>query len=85
MRRRAFVYLLQCADGSIYTGWTRDVERRLEAHQKGRGARYTRSRLPVSLIYRERLASQAAAMRREAQIKRWPRRRKLALAQADLD
>lgn len=82
MRRTAFVYLLRCADGSIYTGWTRNVERRLETHQKGRGARYTRTRLPVTLIYHERFPSQAAAMRREAQIKRWSRRRKLALAES---
>ncbi len=77
MQRFAFVYLLRCADGSIYTGWTLDVARRVQTHQKGRGARYTRARLPVTLIYHERLPSRSAAMRREAEIKRWPRKRKL--------
>ncbi len=79
-QRAAFVYLLLCADGSIYTGWTLDVSRRFEIHQKGRGARYTRTRRPLSLIYKERLPSRRDAMRREAQIKRWPRARKLKLA-----
>lgn len=83
MKRKAFVYLLQCSDGTIYTGWTLDVERRLKSHQNGRGARYTRCRRPVILIYHERLASRAAAMRRELEIKGWPRRRKLALAQCE--
>ncbi len=80
MKRCAFVYLLRCADGSIYTGWTLDVARRVETHQKGRGARYTRARRPVTLIYHEKLRSQGEAMRREAEIKRWTRKRKLKLA-----
>ncbi len=79
-KRSAFVYLLQCADGSIYTGWTLDVARRLQMHQNGRGARYTRTRRPVALIYKERLPSRADAMRRESEIKRWPRAKKLKLA-----
>jgi len=80
MRRFAFVYLLRCADGTIYTGWTLDVARRVKTHQQGRGARYTRTRRPVTLIYHERLPSRRAAMRREVAIKRMPRARKLALA-----
>ncbi len=80
MRRAAYVYLLLCADGSVYTGWTLDVDRRVKTHQNGRGARYTRARRPVLLIYHERLSSRRAAMRREAEIKRWPRARKLRLA-----
>ncbi|MEG1849131.1 MAG: GIY-YIG nuclease family protein, partial [Oscillospiraceae bacterium] len=51
-----FVYLLRCGDGSLYTGWTDDLARRLAAHQAGKGAKYTRSHLPVELVYRERLA-----------------------------
>ncbi|MGE5264775.1 MAG: GIY-YIG nuclease family protein, partial [Acidobacteriota bacterium] len=74
------VYLLLCADGTVYTGWTLDIARRFETHQKGHGARYTRSRRPLTLIYQEKLPSQRHAMRREAQIKRMPRARKLKLA-----
>jgi putative endonuclease len=86
MRRSAFVYLLRCADGTLYTGWTWDVARRVHAHQEGHGARYTRARRPVQLLYQECLPSRRAAMRREAQIKQWNRARKLALAmQSDAD
>jgi putative endonuclease len=79
MKRAAFVYLLRCSDGTIYTGWTFDVARRVETHQKGRGARYTRTRRPITLIYHERLRSRGEAMRREAEIKRFSRARKLKL------
>ncbi len=79
MRRSAYVYLLQCADGTLYTGWTFNVAQRVAMHQRGRGARYTRSRRPLTLLYTERLSSRRAAMRREAEIKRWPRSRKLKL------
>jgi len=80
MKHAAFVYLLRCVDGTIYTGWTNDVTRRVRAHQQGQGARYTRTRRPVELIYHERLPSRRAAMHREAEIKRMSRARKLALA-----
>lgn len=80
MRRPAFVYLLRCADGTIYTGWTYNIAQRFQAHQAGRGARYTRTRLPVELLYHERLPSRRAAMKREVEIKKWNRVRKLALA-----
>ena len=80
MRHSAFVYLLRCSDGTIYTGWTLDVARRVKTHQNGRGARYTRARRPVTLIYQERLPSRREAMRRELAIKRMSRPRKLALA-----
>jgi putative endonuclease len=81
MRRYAFVYLLRCSDGTIYTGWTLDVARRVQTHQQGRGARYTRARRPVTLIYQERLPSRRAAMRREIAIKKMSRAGKLALAE----
>ena len=81
MKRSAYVYLLRCSDGTIYTGWTLDVARRVKTHKQGRGARYTRTRRPVTLIYQERLPSRRAAMRREIAIKRWSRARKLALAE----
>ncbi len=80
MRRTAFIYLLRCADGTLYTGWTFDVARRVRTHQLGRGARYTRTRLPVELIYHEQLPSRRAAMLREIAIKKMSRARKLKLA-----
>ena len=73
------VYFLRCRDGSLYAGATNDLARRLAAHQAGRGGAYTRSRLPVRVVYSERLASQGAALRREAALKRLTRAAKLAL------
>ena len=78
----AHVYLLRCADGSLYCGWTVDVAARLEQHRAGRGARYTRSRLPVELAWSAELPDRSAARREEARIKRLPRREKLALVAA---
>jgi putative endonuclease len=75
----AFVYVLRCADGSLYCGWTPDVEARLAAHASGRGARYTRSRLPVELVWSQRMPDRTAARREEARIKRLSRPEKLAL------
>lgn len=74
-----FVYMLRCGDGSLYTGYTDDTGRRLAVHQSGKGAKYTRSRLPVTLAYREELPDKSAALRREAAIKRLTRRQKLVL------
>jgi putative endonuclease len=74
-----FVYILRCADGSLYTGWAVDVAARVRAHNAGRGARYTRARRPVKLIYCEEFPSRADAMRREQAIKKYTRVRKLAL------
>jgi predicted GIY-YIG superfamily endonuclease len=73
------VYILRCGDGTLYTGCTNDLPRRLEAHRSGRGAKYTRSRPPVALAYREEAPDRSAALRREAAIKRLSRREKLAL------
>ena len=75
-----FVYMLRCGDGSLYTGATDDVARRLAVHQRGKGGRYIRSHLPVSLAYWEELPDRSAALRREAEIKRLSRKEKLALA-----
>lgn len=75
----AFVYLLRCADGSLYCGWTVDVERRLAAHQAGTASRYTRSRRPVALARSLPMADRTAARREEARIKALPRTAKLAL------
>jgi putative endonuclease len=76
---KCYVYLLRCGDGSLYTGYTDDVERRLAVHQSGKGAKYTRSRLPVELVYSEELPDKSAALRREAAIKKLTREKKLAL------
>ena len=77
-----FVYMLRCRDGSLYTGSTVDVARRVAVHNSGKGAKYTRSRLPVELVYQEAVPDRSAALRREAAIKRLDRRRKLALIAA---
>lgn len=73
------VYILRCGDGTLYTGCTNDLSRRLNAHQSGRGAKYTRSRLPVVLAYREEVPDKSSALRQEAAIKRLGHREKLAL------
>ncbi|MDY4697547.1 GIY-YIG nuclease family protein [Selenomonas montiformis] len=65
----AYTYILECGDGSLYTGWTNDLVRRMKAHNAGRGAKYTRSRLPVRLVYFEEFDSRQEALRREWQIK----------------
>ncbi len=75
----AYVYILACRDGTLYTGWTSDLPARLAEHEKGRGARYTRGRGPLRLAYCEELPSAGDARRRELAIKRLPRRKKLAL------
>jgi len=75
----AVVYILQCADGTLYTGWTMDIERRLRAHNSGQGAKYTRGRRPVRLAYREEQPTRSEAQRREAAIRRLSRADKLKL------
>ncbi len=74
-----FVYLLRCADGSLYTGITTDVSRRCRQHNAGTASRYTRSRRPTRLVYREAHPDQGSALRREAAIKALSRREKEAL------
>ena len=73
------VYLLRCRDGSLYTGITNDLPRRLESHQRGTASAYTRSRRPLALAYQEELPDRGAALRREAAIRRLSRADKLAL------
>lgn len=82
-KKTAYVYILRCGDGTLYTGWTHDPGARLEAHREGRGAKYTRGRLPVELVYLEELAGKVEAMRREWAVKRLTRPAKLALIAAD--
>lgn len=74
-----YVYIAKCADGSLYTGWSLDAERRIATHNSGRGSKYTRSRLPVTLKYVEAYDTKHEAMSREAEIKKLPREKKLKL------
>lgn len=78
----AFVYLLRCSDGSLYCGWTPDLEARVAKHQAGRASRYTRARLPVELVWSCAMPDRSAAMREEWRIKRLTRAEKLRLVEA---
>lgn len=77
-------YLLRCADDTLYCGISNDLAKRLSAHNAGEGAKYTRGRTPVTLLYREHCADKSAALKRERQIKRLPRSQKLALCDNQL-
>ena len=76
------VYIVRCADSTLYTGVAKDLAARVAQHNAGRGAKYTRSRLPVKLVYREPVADRSVALRREHEIKRLPRQAKRALCAA---
>jgi putative endonuclease len=83
-----YCYILECADGSLYTGWSTDPVRRTKAHNAGRGARYTRSRRPVRLVFVELEETRSAAMKREMRIKSMPRstkRRLIETIKKDVD
>lgn len=75
------LYILRCGDGSLYTGITTNVEKRLDAHRIGKGAKYTRGRTPLELVYREECGDHSAALKRELQIKALTREEKLNLIQ----
>ncbi len=75
-----YTYMVKCRDGTIYTGWTTMLERRISEHNSGKGARYTRGRRPVELIYYEESSSKQEAMRREYEIKKMTRKQKIELA-----
>ena len=74
-----FVYIVECSDKTLYTGWTTNLEQRLKAHNAGRGAKYTRSRAPVRLVYTEAQPDRRTALQRELEIKRMKRGQKLRL------
>ncbi len=74
-----YVYLVRCRDESLYCGYTTDVEKRVQTHNRGEGAKYTKSRLPVTLVYYEELLSKSEALKREYAIKQLTRKQKLAL------
>ena len=74
-----FIYIVQCSDGTLYTGWTNDLDKRMKAHNEGRGAKYTRARRPVELVYSEIFETKEEALRREYAIKRMTRAQKIKL------
>lgn len=78
-----FAYMVRCSDDSLYTGWTNDIARRIRAHNSGAGAKYTRNRGPVELVYLERFDSKEEAMSREYRIKRLPRMKKMELLSSE--
>lgn len=78
----AYTYIVECADGTLYTGWTTDLQNRLEDHNNGTGAKYTSGRTPVQLVYVEECPDKKTACRREYALKRLPRAKKMALIAA---
>ena len=74
-----YVYILKCCDGTLYCGYTNDVEKRFETHQSGKGAKYTRGRLPLELVYTEEFETKSEAMKRECAIKKLTRTKKMEL------
>lgn len=74
-----YTYILKCSDNTFYTGWTNDLEKRIEAHNNKKGAKYTKARLPVELVYHEAYDSKTEAMKRECEIKKLSRKQKESL------
>lgn len=81
----AYIYILQCADGRFYTGSTRNLNKRICDHMNGLGSNYTKKRLPVKLVYYEEVDNIGEAYRREKQIQKWSRKKKIALITGDFD
>lgn len=79
-----YVYIVECSDGTFYTGWTNDLEKRIDMHSKGIGAKYTRGRGPVKLIYHEEFEDKKLAMKREYEIKQFSKKQKILLVKAHL-
>jgi len=77
--KQHYVYILQCRDQSLYTGYTVNIERRIKLHESGKGAKYTRGRGPFTLLHQESFTTKSAALKRECEIKGWPREKKLSL------
>ena len=77
--KQAYTYILECADGTYYTGWTNDLEKRLEAHNEGKGAKYTRCRGPVVLVWHQKFETKQEAQQREYQIKKLTRKEKIKI------
>ena len=81
MDEQNYTYILECSDGTYYTGWTNDLKKRVAAHNSGKGAKYTKTRCPVKLIYYEEFGTRQEAMRREYQIKHMSRKEKESLSE----
>ena len=79
-----YTYVVRCSDGSLYTGWTNDLEKRILAHNEGKGAKYTKTRRPVELIYYEEFPTKEEAMSREWKIKHMSRKQKLKMIRAGM-
>ena len=77
-----YTYIVKCSDGSLYTGWTNNLEKRIQAHNEGKGAKYTKTRLPVELVYFEEFETKEEAMSREWHIKKYSRAQKEKLIKA---
>ncbi|GAB6169045.1 GIY-YIG nuclease family protein [Clostridium carnis] len=77
-----YVYILKCSDDTLYTGWTNDLKKRLKVHNSGQGAKYTRARLPVELLYFEEFLDKKDAMKREYEIKKLSRKEKISLIES---
>lgn len=77
-----YIYILKCSDGTLYTGYTNNIKRRIEAHNSGKGAKYTRGRRPVKLVYFEQYTTKQDALRREYEIKHLSRTEKIRLVQS---
>ena len=77
-----FIYILLCSDDTLYTGWTNDLEGRISCHNAGKGAKYTRTRLPVRLVYYEEFTEKSQALKRESEIKKLSKKKKLKLIEA---
>jgi putative endonuclease len=80
-----YIYILRCADDTLYTGWTTDVRKRVETHNSGKGAKYTRARLPVELVYTEEFDDKVEAQKREYAIKQLARTEKESLIESSVD
>ena len=80
-----YVYILKCSDDSLYTGWTNNLEKRFKAHFTGKGAKYTKARLPVELVYYEEFEDKIDAMKRDSEIKQLKRKEKLELINRKID
>ena len=79
-----YTYIVECSDGTLYTGWTNNLEKRLEAHNAGKGAKYTKTRRPVKLVYQEQFETKEEAMSREYHIKQLSRKEKMKLMKEKL-
>lgn len=82
MTKQDCVYILECCDGTLYTGWTNDITKRFEAHQNGKGAKYTKVRRPVKLVYVEQCEDKSSGMKREYEIKKMRRSEKMKLVKS---